>query len=78
MLLVNLKNEGPVLLSGDLYHFTKNREHKRVPSFNFDKEKTLETMESIETFVKETGAQLWIQHDKEQNATIKHSPAIYN
>jgi N-acyl homoserine lactone hydrolase len=78
MLLVNLKNEGPVMLSGDLYHFTKNREHKRVPSFNFDKEQTLETMESIETFVKETGAQFWIQHDKEQNATIKHSPAIYN
>lgn len=78
MLLVNLANEGPIMLSGDLYHFTKNRVHKRVPSFNFDKEQTLETMQHIEEFVKESGAQLWIQHDKEQNATIKHSPYIYN
>jgi N-acyl homoserine lactone hydrolase len=78
MLLINLENEGPIMLSGDLYHFTKNREHKRVPSFNFDKEQTLESMKSIEAFVKDTGAQLWIQHDKEQNATIKHSPHAYN
>jgi N-acyl homoserine lactone hydrolase len=78
MLLVNLETEGPILLSGDLYHFTKNRLNKRVPSFNFDKEQTLKSMETIEAFVKETGAQFWIQHDKEQNSTIKHSPAFYN
>jgi glyoxylase-like metal-dependent hydrolase (beta-lactamase superfamily II) len=78
MLLVNLKNEGPIMLSGDLYHFTKNRDHKRVPSFNFDKDQTLETMETIEAFIKESGAQFWIQHDKEQNANIKRSPAVYN
>ena len=77
MLLVNLEKEGPIMLSGDLYHFTKNREHKRVPSFNFDKKQTLETMDAIEKFVKESGAQFWIQHDKEQNATIKHSPEFY-
>ncbi len=77
MLFVDLAEEGPVVLSGDLYHFSKNREHRRVPSFNFDKPQTLETMEAIEAFVKEQGAQLWIQHDKEQNATIKHSPAFY-
>ena len=77
MLLVNLKDTGLILLSGDLYHFTKNREHKRVPLFNFDKEQTLESMEHIEAFVKESGAQFWIQHDKEQNANIKHSPDFY-
>jgi glyoxylase-like metal-dependent hydrolase (beta-lactamase superfamily II) len=77
MLLVNLEKEGSIMLSGDLYHFTKNRTHKRVPSFNFDKEQTLETMDSIESFVKETEAQLWIQHDKEQNEAIKHSPYKY-
>ena len=77
MLLVNLEKEGPIMLSGDLYHFSKNREHRRVPTFNFDKEQTLETMEHIESFVKESGAQFWIQHDKEQNASIKHSPNIY-
>jgi glyoxylase-like metal-dependent hydrolase (beta-lactamase superfamily II) len=78
MLVVNLEQEGKIMLSGDLYHFTKNREHKRVPSFNFDRNQTLETMENIESFVKESGAQLWIQHDKEQNASIKHSPEYYD
>ena len=34
-------------------------------------------MDAIEEFVKESGAQFWIQHDKEQNATIKHSPEFY-
>jgi len=77
MLLVNLKDSGPIMLSGDLYHFTKNRTHQRVPSFNFDKEQTLATMKEIEGFVSETGAQFWIQHDKEQNAKIKHSPDFY-
>ncbi len=77
VLFVNLEETGPVLLSGDLYHFTKNRTHKRVPSFNFDKEKTLESMEEIEKFVSKSGAQLWIQHDKEQNKTLKHSPDFY-
>lgn len=78
MLLVNLENEGPIMLSGDLYHFTSNREHRRVPAFNFDKPQTLKTMEMIETFVKDSGAQFWIQHDKEQNALIRHSPSFYN
>jgi len=77
MLLVNLEETGPVLLSGDLYHFTKNRTHRRVPSFNFDKQQTLDAMEEIEQFIKESGAQLWIQHDKEQNAQLKHSPEYY-
>jgi len=77
MLYINLPETGSIVLSGDLYHFTKNRTHKRVPSFNFDKQQTLKTMEEIEAFVKVKNAQFWIQHDKEQNAMIKHSPEFY-
>ena len=77
VLFVDLAETGPVVLSGDLYHFTKNRDHRRVPSFNFDKEQTLAAMEEIENFVKIKGAQFWIQHDKEQNVNIKHSPDFY-
>jgi N-acyl homoserine lactone hydrolase len=77
VLFLNLAQTGPVVLSGDLYHFTSNRDHKRVPSFNFNKEQTLEAMDDIEAFVKEKNAQLWIQHDLEQNSMIKHSPEFY-
>ena len=78
VLFLNLPNYGPLVLSGDLYHFTSNREHRRVPSFNFNKEESLESMERIEAFVKEKHARFWIQHDLEQNQTIKHSPAYYD
>jgi len=77
VLFVDLAESGPILLSGDLYHFTDNRTNKRVPSFNFDKTQTLEAMEKIEAFVEKKKAQFWIQHDLEQNKAIKHAPAYY-
>ena len=77
VLFVDLEETGPILLSGDLYHFTENRTHKRVPSFNFNKAQTLESMDTIESFVKEKNADFWIQHDLEQNESIKHSPEFY-
>ena len=77
MLFLKLAETGPVFLSGDLYHFTSNRVHQRVPAFNFSKEQTLESMKAMEAFSKENGAQMWIQHDKEQNETIRHSPEFY-
>ncbi len=77
VLYINLLESGPIVLSGDLYHFTKNRKHKRVPSFNFDKKQTLMSMKHIEDFVKRKKAKFWIQHDKEVNQKIKHSPKFY-
>ena len=63
MLLVNLAEEGLVMLSGDLYHFRESRADRRVPSLNVDAAQTLASMERIEQLLTETGAQLWIQHD---------------
>ncbi|MES2318616.1 MAG: N-acyl homoserine lactonase family protein [Pseudomonadota bacterium] len=77
MLFVKLKKTGNVLLSGDLAHFTKNWEHKRVPSFNFDKEASVKAMNDAAAFIKANKAKLWIQHDLEQNAHIRHVPKFY-
>lgn len=76
-LFLRLPKTGNVLLSGDLVHFTDNWVHKRVPSFNFDKAVSVQTMQETETFLKENKAVLWIQHDAEQNATLRHAPAYY-
>ena len=76
-LFLKLKKTGNVLLSGDLVHFTENWKHKRVPGFNFDKEQSLKTMQDSEQFLRENQATLWIQHDAEQNAKIRHAPAYY-
>lgn len=77
-LFLRLAKTGNVLLSGDLVHFTENWEKRYVPGFNFDKPQSLKTMDEVAGFLKDNQAQLWIQHDLEQNATIKHAPAFYD
>ena len=77
-LYVRLPKTGNIFLSGDLVHYTDNWVHKRVPSFNFDKERSIKSMEETEQFLKANHAILWIQHDLEQNAGIKHAPAYYD
>jgi len=52
MLLLRLKNTGPVLLSGDLYHFPQERTLNRFPVFEFDKEQTRRTRIEIDGFLK--------------------------
>jgi glyoxylase-like metal-dependent hydrolase (beta-lactamase superfamily II) len=77
-LLVNLANTGPVILSGDLYHFRANRSLRRAPNFNFDAALTLESMDKVEALIKETGATLWIEHDKALADTLRKAPEYYD
>ena len=46
----------------DLYHFEENRASKGVPSFNYNVEQTLESMQKFEAFAKEKNAEVIIQH----------------
>jgi N-acyl homoserine lactone hydrolase len=78
MLLLRLKNTGPVLLSGDLYHFPQERTLNRFPVFEFDKDQTRRTRLEIDDFLKATGASLWIQHDIIANGKLRKSPASYD
>jgi N-acyl homoserine lactone hydrolase len=77
MVYVNLAKTGPVLLSGDLWHYPEERTLNRVPTFDFDREQTRATRVLIEAYLKKTGAQLWIQHDFTANAILKKSPQYY-
>jgi N-acyl homoserine lactone hydrolase len=62
VLYLELGDAGNVLLTGDLYHFQENRDNKGVPSFNFDVDATLKSMELFEAFAKEKNADVYIQH----------------
>jgi glyoxylase-like metal-dependent hydrolase (beta-lactamase superfamily II) len=73
-LLVRLPVTGAVVLSGDAAHFQENFAMRRVPGFNFDREQSLQSMEKLDRIVKAERAQLWINHDAKQNATIAHAP----
>jgi N-acyl homoserine lactone hydrolase len=74
-LLVKLPKTGPVLLSGDLFHFPGEREFHTVPGDN--NAEIIASRAKIEALIKTTGAQLWIQHDIIGNRKLKKSPQYY-
>jgi glyoxylase-like metal-dependent hydrolase (beta-lactamase superfamily II) len=75
VLLVDLPETGPVLLSGDLWHMQYNRDNRGVPSFNWDADATLASMDKIEGVLAETGARLIIQHDPTHVDGLPYAPA---
>ncbi len=77
VLFLDLAETGPIVLSGDLYHFRFNRLHQRTPVFNTDAAQTVESMSKVEAFLKERNATLWIEHDKALADTLNKSPAYY-
>lgn len=77
MLFLKLAKFGPVLLAGDLYHFPEERTLDRVPTFDGDAAMTRVTRKKVDEFVKQTGAQMWIEHDKTTHAKLNKSPAFY-
>ena len=77
LLFVTLAKTGAVLLSGDLYHYPEERTLDRVPTFEFNADQTRRTRTAIDAFLKQSRAQLWIQHDFTANARLKKSPAFY-
>ena len=77
-LLIELENTGPIILSGDLYHFPISRSDRRVPTFNYDAEETLASMDLMEKLVEETGATLWIEHELALFETLKKAPEYYD
>lgn len=76
VLFVRLAKMGPVLLAGDLYHYPEERTTGRVPTFEFNAEQSRASRQKVEAFVKETGAQLWIEHDIPTHAKLPKAPAF--
>ena len=62
VLFVQLPHEGPVLLSGDLYHLLEARVRRTVPRWNTDVEMTLKSMDRFEQMAGDLGARVIIQH----------------
>jgi glyoxylase-like metal-dependent hydrolase (beta-lactamase superfamily II) len=78
VLFIDLEETGPVVLSGDLYHFAISREQKRIPEFNTDAEQTLESMNRVEALVEETGAQFWIEHELARFEQLDKAPSYHD
>ena len=78
VLFLDLKEHGPLLLSGDLYHFYENREYKRIPIFNYDVAQTRESMKKFEAFAQEKGAKVYLQHQKDDFNKMPKAPQYLN
>jgi N-acyl homoserine lactone hydrolase len=77
-LLVLLPKTGALVLSGDAVHFRDNWEQRRVPSMNVNRDQTLASLQRIAGVLADKKAQLWINHDKPQSATLRYAPAYYD
>ncbi len=49
-------------------------EARRAPSFNFNQEQSLQSIDKVAALLKAERGQLWINHDSAQNATVPHAP----
>jgi glyoxylase-like metal-dependent hydrolase (beta-lactamase superfamily II) len=77
VLFLKLARTGPVLLSGDLYHYRAERTLGKLPTFEFNQEQTRAARKTIEAFMTKTGAQLWIQHELDAHRKLKKAPEFY-
>jgi N-acyl homoserine lactone hydrolase len=78
VLFVNLPRTGPVVLSGDLYHYPEERTLGRVPTFEADQAQTAAARAGVDAFLTRRSAQLWIQHDFAAHAALRKAPAYYD
>jgi len=77
VLYVKLAETGPVLLSGDLYHYQAERTMGKYPTFEFNVDQTKASRAAVEAFLTKTKARLWIQHDWTAHAALKKAPEYY-
>ena len=72
-LLVRLVS-GPVLLTGDIYHFTEQVANRGVPPFNHDRADSLASMDRFDRIEKNLGAKVIIQHEPADIAKLPAFP----
>ena len=72
-LLVRLPS-GPVILSGDLWHFTEQVANDGVPPFNTDRAQTLASMDRIRKLARNIGARVVIQHERDDIGKLPTFP----
>jgi glyoxylase-like metal-dependent hydrolase (beta-lactamase superfamily II) len=75
VLLVRLPKRGSVLLAGDLYHYPEERAKGITPTFEFDAAMSKASRAKVERILKETKAELWIEHDMATHAKLPKAPA---
>ena len=74
VLFVRLARRGPVLLTGDMYHFPEEVATGRMPAAEWNVAAARESRAKVQALLKETGAEMWIAHDKATAARLPKAP----
>jgi len=78
VLLGRLENSGNILLTGDLYTHARARELQTVPTFNTDRQATLDSRRKFEALATKENARVVIQHSKVDFEKLPAFPAFLN
>jgi hypothetical protein len=63
-----------VLLVGDLYHYPEEITTGRTPGFEWNAEISKASRAKVQAFLKQSGAEMWIEHDKATNDKLPKAP----
>jgi N-acyl homoserine lactone hydrolase len=74
VIALQLPKTGPVLIAGDLWHYAAERTATKAPQDEANKEQTLASRAALEAYLKQSGAQLWIEHDPETFRRLRKAP----
>jgi N-acyl homoserine lactone hydrolase len=74
VLALKLPETGPVLIAGDLWHYAAERKASRAPEGEANGQQTLASRVAVEAYLKQSGAQLWIEHDPKTFRRLKKAP----
>jgi N-acyl homoserine lactone hydrolase len=77
VLFLNLPKTGPVLIAGDLWHYPEERGTTNTPPIETSKEQTAASRVAMEAFLRQSKAQLWIEHDVPTWKKLKKAPGFY-
>jgi N-acyl homoserine lactone hydrolase len=74
VLALKLPRTGPVLIAGDLWHYAPERTAHAAPKYESNPQQTLASRTAMETYLRQSGAQLWIEHDPATFNRLKKAP----
>lgn len=74
VLALKLPKTGPVLIAGDLWHYAAERTAHVAPKGESSPQQTLASRAAMEAYLKQSGAQLWIEHDPSTFQRLSKAP----
>jgi N-acyl homoserine lactone hydrolase len=74
VLALKLPKTGPVLIAGDLWHYVAERKASQAPQGEANGSQTVASRAAMETYLKQSGAQLWIEHDPRTFHRLNKAP----